>query len=244
MVTKDLIEHISSTLPPLTSEIVEDLVSTSGLTPKDARTLATLDGGERLDYFDDSREEWRWLRAATITDSSASFKPVETPHPSENHISSPDLSQKLDTTLANWVLHEIGALLSSTSTPKPFSPALVPPRTLASILHAFQTSLIDRTTAKSILAKVFNGDERDINDIIRCESSRTTMSQQEYEAMAEEVISTNPRVVEDIRVKGKMGKVQGLIGLMRRLGKGKGIMVDPRRAEEVLRVKLNLPAKD
>ncbi|KAL9630466.1 MAG: hypothetical protein Q9164_006400 [Protoblastenia rupestris] len=242
IIDEDLIEHMSSTLPPLTSEIVEDLVSTSGLTLKDARTLATLDGGKRLDYFDDAREEWRWLRATTVTNSSASFKPAETPHPSENHISSPDLSQKLDTTLANWVLHEIGALLSSTSTPKPFSPALIPPHTLASLLHAFQTSLIDRTTAKSILAKVFNGDERDINDIIRCESSRTTMSQQEYEAMAEEVISANPRVVEDIRVKGKMGKVQGLIGLMRRLGKVKGIMVDPRRAEEVLRVKLKLPA--
>ncbi|KAL9123753.1 MAG: hypothetical protein Q9217_006848 [Psora testacea] len=234
---EDLIEYISTTLPPMPNQIINDLVSTSGLTLKDARTLAILDNGERLDYFDEVREEWRRLRAARETDSTASSpEKTESPHSPNHHASASGLLQTMDRTVANWVLHEIGALLS-TDPMNPFSSSLVPPHSVARILHNQQSSLIDRTTAKSILAKVFHGDDRDINEIIRVESSRITKSPQQYEAMAEDVIRNNPRMVNDIKEKGRVGKLQGLIGLMMRAGKG---ALNPRKAEEVLREKLGV----
>ena len=210
----------------------------SGLSPKDARTLATLDNGERLDYFDEVRAEWRRLLVAGEVDSASSGESKDKSQAAANAASESKEIQKLDKTAANWILHEFGALLS-TPTSQAFSSALVPPRTLATILHVQQTSAIDRTTAKSILAKVFNGDDRDINEIIHVESSKNVMSPQQYEDMAEETMSKNPKMVKDIREKGKVGKLQGLLGLMMRAGKG---AVKPQKAEEVLRRKLRLAA--
>ena len=51
-----LIEYISKTLPKLPDASTDELVSVLGLTLKDAKTLASIDDGARLDYFDEVLE--------------------------------------------------------------------------------------------------------------------------------------------------------------------------------------------
>lgn len=49
---KDLIDHLTTTLPVLPDEQIRRLVEAYQLSIKDARTLVALDDGDRLDYFD------------------------------------------------------------------------------------------------------------------------------------------------------------------------------------------------
>ena len=50
---QDLVTKLKDTLPQLPDDVVKDLHSNCGLTLKDAKTLATLEDGQRLDYYDD-----------------------------------------------------------------------------------------------------------------------------------------------------------------------------------------------
>ena len=43
--------------------MLTDLTKNSGLTTKDAKTLVSLDDGERLDYFDEVRSLWHSQRS-------------------------------------------------------------------------------------------------------------------------------------------------------------------------------------
>lgn len=79
----------------------------------------------------------------------------------------------------------------------------------------------------------------DVEDLIRKSLTQQT-GDEEYERIAEGLITENEGVVRDIKEKGRSGKVQWLVGQMIRKG-GKG--VQPQRAEEVLRVLLGLEKK-
>lgn len=48
---KDLILHITKSLPRLPDQSLRTLVEVFGLSVKDAKTLVGLDDGDRLDYF-------------------------------------------------------------------------------------------------------------------------------------------------------------------------------------------------
>lgn len=50
-VSQELVTHVSDTLPQLPDVTIKELVKV-GLTLKDAKTLVSIDDGERLDYFD------------------------------------------------------------------------------------------------------------------------------------------------------------------------------------------------
>ena len=145
-------------------------------------------------------------------------------------------------TLFNRTIHEIGHLLA-TDPPTPFTHKIIPPSTLAHLLHAVHTGTITRPTAKSILGAVFHGDARPINGIIE-ESAKLSMPVSGYEALAAEVMRENEQAVRDIQQKGKLGKLQFLVGqMMRHRGKGEGVgkvEVQPKLAEDVLKRKLGL----
>ncbi|KAG8529056.1 uncharacterized protein KY384_005691 [Bacidia gigantensis] len=231
---QDLIDNISAEMPPLPDDIVHDLVENSGLTVKDAKTLMTLENGARLDYFDEVKALLAQLRGngvqkAEQIDSKDSIHPPATT----------EETKTTDRTIANWTLQEIGHLLS-THPPKRFSPSLVPPLSLASILYAVHIYLISRSAAKRILKQIYNGDERSVEVMIR-EATVHTLSESEYGSVAEAVLSENAQTVESITTKGKTGKVQFLVGQMIRQG-GKEL-VQPQRAEAVLREKLGLSPK-
>ena len=61
--SQELTSHIAKSIPDLPDKILYDLITYSGLSAKDAKTLITLDDGERLDYFDEVKSLWSIKRA-------------------------------------------------------------------------------------------------------------------------------------------------------------------------------------
>ncbi|OQV11193.1 hypothetical protein CLAIMM_15063 [Cladophialophora immunda] len=207
-ISSDLISWIEKTLPPTASELVEMLVQKYGLSFTDAMTLVSLDDGERLIYFQDIVDELVSSSRSTTT--------------SKDH----------GKTVGNWVLHELGALLSTEE--KQWSDNLVPSKHMAEIIYRLKDNQITGTSAKHILKLIYNGDKRTVSRIIRQEElGFSEMSADSYQAIAQEIINKFPQHVKDIVEKGKVGKLQFLMGQMMRHPR-KGDMRAP-EAEKTLR---------
>lgn len=58
---QDLVTKLKDTLPQLPDDVVNDLTLNYGLTLKDAKTLATLEDGQRLDYYDEVVKKFNQL---------------------------------------------------------------------------------------------------------------------------------------------------------------------------------------
>ncbi|KAL8685877.1 MAG: hypothetical protein Q9218_007493 [Villophora microphyllina] len=221
VIGNDLVGTIAAQLPQLPDQTIGELVAQHGLTLKDAKTLVALDEGERLDYYDCVRQELTTFR-------TQSTQPTDTVE---------EGNKKSDVTVANWVLHEIGGLLNTSSSA--FSPNTVPAKDLATILHYLSQNRITGRTAKQLLAKKFYSDTRTIHHIISEENLwLRQMSDEEYVAMAREVIEGNPEVARQIREKAEYGKLGFLMGKMMRKGEGR---VVARKAEATLKEVLGLP---
>ena len=112
-------------------------------------------------------------------------------------------------------------------------------------------SNISRSSAKTLLQDVFATQNRESKDLKvkqwlakHSESSKDHVSiERSYREMAEKIISSESGVVEDIKNKSKLGKLNFLVGLMIKEGKARDdqVRVDPLEAERVLREKLGLP---
>ncbi|RMZ87283.1 hypothetical protein DV736_g5495, partial [Chaetothyriales sp. CBS 134916] len=208
----DLVQHLYDTLPRSPEQSSDILTAKYGLSMADAGALMALDHGQRLYYFLDSVDSLSQLQGLH-----------RTPH---------EQSGKL---VANWVLHELGSLLSTEDTI--WTPELVPAEQLAHIILLQQRGEITHVSAKQVLKMVFDGDARDISDLVREEGLFfVAMSNEEYVALAERVIEAYPDHVRDIREGGKHGKIKFLLGqMMRQAEKGK---IQATIAEEVLRKQL------
>ncbi|CAD6593538.1 MAG: hypothetical protein ASARMPRED_007634 [Alectoria sarmentosa] len=212
IIGRDLIDHSEKTLPKLPEEIIADLVSICELTIKDAKTLITLDNGERLDYFDTVRT--LWMLENNGSKSTTRFHKI----------------------VGNWVLHVLGGLLSATNIP--FSPTIVPPKSMVSILQNLNEGKITGDTAKKLLTMVFGGDERDVNAIIEQDDLRLQrLSREEYIMMAKALLEKDPKIVEQIQKAKQLGKLKFFVGQMMRQGSGK---VEAQKAEAVLKELLGL----
>ncbi|MCJ1318657.1 hypothetical protein MMC15_003987, partial [Xylographa vitiligo] len=202
IISEELIEHIATSIPSLPDEQVRDLVDQFGLSVKDAKTLVTLDGGERMDYLFDNGSKLasvQMLRRTPLTDVR--------------------------------VIHELGGLLSGSNST--FSSNQVPVPALASIISNLLQGRITGRTAKQLLSMAFNGDTRDVDAIISEENLRLeSLSPEEYNVLAQKLLSENPDMVAKIQAKSQVGKLQFFVGQMMRIGRGK---VEARKAEGVLR---------
>ena len=151
------------------------------------------------------------------------------------HLSLPDLLSDTET-FSSRVLHELGGLLNTANIP--FSPTLVPPTSMVSILQNLDEGNITGSTAKKLLAMVFDGDERDVNTIIEQDNlSLQHLPREEYIAMARALLDEDPKKVDQIRKKNQLGKIQFFVGQMMRKGGGK---VEAKRAEAVLKELLGI----
>ena len=203
-----LVDRLTSTLPPSPAKLVEMLISKYGLSSPDAETLCALDDGERMIYFQEVVEEF--------------IKALGRPIPTES----------VGQFVANWILHELGALLSSDD--RPWSKEIVPARPLAEILSLSSLGKITGGSAKIILKMKYNGDERSVSHIVDEEQLHfQNLSDTKYESIAREIMDKYPQHVADIREKKKMGKLQFLMGQMFR-HPDKGSM-KPQEAERVFR---------
>ena len=192
----------------MSETIIDNLMVESGLTFKDAKTLVALDDGDRLDYFDE-------------------VKPLYREHTKKLK----EQSKYPDKIVANWVLHELGGLLSSSN--NVFSPDLVPAKSMAEILSYLSKAKVTGTSAKRLLARVFHGDKRSIKTIIKAESlGLKLMAEDEYVSMAQGIIRDNEEKVKQIQQLKQKGKLQYLVGQMMRQGGGR---VEGAKAEDILR---------
>jgi aspartyl-tRNA(Asn)/glutamyl-tRNA(Gln) amidotransferase subunit B len=206
--SNDLISWVRKTLPPAESDLVHLLVNDYDLTFTDASTLVSLDDGERLIFFQE------------VVDELIASSKVET---------TPRDHGKL---AGNWVLHELGALLSSDG--RHWDDNVVTSRTMADIIHRLKGNEITGVSAKLILKLIYNGDKRSVMGIITQEDLRfSEMSSESYEEIAKDIIGRFPQHVKDIVEKGRIGKLQFLMGQMLRHPR-KGDMRAP-IAEKTLR---------
>ncbi len=134
------------------------------------------------------------------------------------------------------VLHELGGLLNAANVP--FSPTIVAPKSMVSILQNLGEGKITGSTAKKILAMVFDGDKRDVNTIIEQDDlSMQRLSRDAYITMAQALLEKDPKKVEQIQKGQQLGKLKFFVGQMMRQGSGQ---VEAQKAEAVLKELLGL----
>lgn len=211
IIDPQLVSTLGDTLPVLPDELLNMLTGpTYGLSIEDAKPLLELDEGARLEYYQDVVDA---LRALQQDQNEAPQK-------------------SLGRVAGNWVLHELGGLL--TKADLPWDPDRVPTQELAEIIDQLLRKRITGPTAKQVLAMVFDGDQRPIQQLLEEENLiLRPLSREEYVALAEAAISKNPQLVAQIREKNHVGKLGWFVGQMMRMGeKGR---VEAQRAEEVLR---------
>ena len=206
----DVVAELQATMPALPDEVLQILTKDPmyGVSVDDAKPLLELDDGARLEYYQDAVDIVNSLQGSK-KGSSANGK-----------------------TMANWVLHELGGLFSKSESP--WDSQRVPAQSLAEIVHLLSQKRITSSTAKSLVAMIFDGESRTVAQIVEEDNLLLRpMSREEYVALAEQVISKNPQMVSKIREKGQMGKIGFFVGQVMRMGeKGR---VEAQKAEEVLR---------
>lgn len=187
----NLVDWVARTMPPSLAELVGWLVERYGLSLADAKVLESLDDGDRLVYFEDVVDEIIRL--------------------SGNQATSVDVGK----IAGNWVLHELGSLFSTNESP--WSAHVVRSRSLAEIVWLLMNNIITGPSAKFALKLIYDGDKRSVKQIVQQENLLyTEMSPEEYQSIANEIIQKFPQHVKDIVEKGKVGKIQFLMGQMMR----------------------------
>jgi len=195
-ISDEVVEFLTSTLPPTPEKLLRVLVLDYGLSDADAKSMLALDDGLRLIYFQDVVDQVRRLEMKT--------------HSAED-------VKKIGKTVGNWVLHELGSLLSTDD--RPWSAETVPARSLAEIMHLQGENKITGTSAKHVLKLVYDDPRQNVDEIVQKEGLLfVAMSEAEYKGLATKVIGDHPQHVQDIREKKKLGKIKFLVGQMMREG--------------------------
>lgn len=115
----------------------------------------------------------------------------------------------------------------------------MPAKDLAYIVLMLEDDKITGRTAKQLFARKFHGDAEDVKTIIERENlALVEMPDEEYAAMARELINQNPVMTAQIQEKGQTGKLGFFIGQMMRKGEGK---VVAKKVETTLKQLLGLP---
>jgi aspartyl-tRNA(Asn)/glutamyl-tRNA(Gln) amidotransferase subunit B len=217
---------LQKTLPKLPDDLLAMLTDSEqyGLSLTDAKILLSIDDGERLDYFQDVVDALRLRRY---------FQKI---HDALQQRLDEEASKKIDRLVgknaANWVLHELGALL--TSNEMAWAENKVSSGVLADIVDQLIHNHITGRTAKQILKMAFEGDQRSVERVIEAEGlAFRPLSEAEYEVLAKEVMDNNPDIVQQIREKGRTGKLMFLVGQMMR--QGEDGRIEAQKAEKMLR---------
>ncbi|KAL4882833.1 GatB/GatE catalytic domain-containing protein [Aspergillus karnatakaensis] len=206
----DLVAQLTDSIPTDPDELMDILVDRPyNLTIRDAQPLVELDDGARLEYYQDVVDILSALQQDLGPKAQASIGRVA----------------------GNWVLHELGALL--TKADAEWNAQRVSAKTLATLLDKLQRQQITGATAKQVLAMVFEGDQRPIPQLLEEENLiLRPLSRKEYIALAEEAMKMNPEMVEQIRSKKQLGKLGWFVGQMMR--KGQKGRVEAQKADAIL----------
>lgn len=203
-----VVDHLLDTLPPVPDELKEILQTTYGLTADDAHTMLSIDNGNRLLYYQDIVSRVRALK---------------------------DVSKdRVGVQVGNWVLHELGALLSTTETQ--WTPNLIPPQSMADLVSLQLKGQLTGTSAKQLLRILFDGDRRTVAEVVKHKNLLfTPMTDASYEDLARKVIAEHQSEAEiamNEESRQAKGKLKFLLGQMMR--QGDRSRMEAQRAEAIL----------
>ncbi|CCD50221.1 similar to glutamyl-tRNA(gln) amidotransferase subunit B [Botrytis cinerea T4] len=218
IIDQELTQHLGTTLGVLPDEELAILESEYGVTVKDAIDLVSLNEGGRVEYF------------RNVVDVLTLLNPHEP-------------QMKLGKWASNWVLHELGALISDygeDENPLKFTSygeCIISHSQNGHLIHYLNEERITGKTAKKVLKVLFEngqvGGEKSVEDIIEGEQLwLRKMEREEYEELARRICEEEKKTVGEI-LAGKDGKINFLLGKMMR-GDKEG-RVQPLVAREVLR---------
>ncbi|KAG9954459.1 hypothetical protein KCU85_g450, partial [Aureobasidium melanogenum] len=215
LVSNELVDHLSKTLPELPDSTVSRTISDFGLSTKDAKTLFSLDDGERLEYCAETIELVQMKLSAQGSDDGQN-------------------QAKVGKLVANWVLHEIGGLLASDG--REWSDLTITTEELASLLANLLSKQITARVGKQILQQLYeeDADERMSVDARIDEGNLRLrpISREEYIELAKSIMDENPNMVSAVRDKGQKGKTMWFVGQMvRRAEEG---TVEAEKAKEII----------
>jgi len=229
----DLINHLQDSLGVLPEQEIELLVSDYGLTAKDAKSLVSLNDGYRVEYFRNVVDHLIELNG------SPEIKDGKKGVHAEGLSASLD-QKRLGKLAGNWVLHELGGLVSGEEdsdlqiTPQGDCHQ-IPPVQLATLINYVDTKRVTGKTAKRILATLFENATvskyLSVNEIITSQDLWfTPLAESEYLDLAQQVYDV--KIVEEI-LNGKKGKINYLVGQMIRLADDG--TVDPVEATRIMK---------
>ncbi|KAF3033578.1 hypothetical protein E8E12_004878 [Didymella heteroderae] len=189
-IAQDLVDHLRTNLPVLPDRVVDVLVEKYGLSVKDAGTLLSFDSGDRLEYFFEVTNQLARTRL---------IKPSDPKFPT------------IGKAAGNWVLMELGSLFKD----EEWSADRVPPEILVSIIQQLLEKRVTSRSAKKLLAEKFEGDERDIDQLIEDYNMQLRpLSSEGYRNLAQTLLDEKPDMVRDIVEKGQEKKIKWFVGQM------------------------------
>lgn len=211
LIANDLVEHLRATLPELPETTVERVHQAYGISSKDARTLVALDDGDRLEFME------------------------ETVHLLLQRLHSPESERtKLGKLTANWVLHELGGLLTTSETQ--WTDLAISPGELADLLANLQRKQITARVAKQLLTTLHDtpaSGRPSVEQLIDEGNLRLRpLSEVAYVDLARRIMDESPEMVAAVREKGQKGKIMWFVGQMVR--RGEEGTVEPETAREVV----------
>jgi aspartyl-tRNA(Asn)/glutamyl-tRNA(Gln) amidotransferase subunit B len=202
-ISSDVVDHLKDTLPTLPDRILQELTDAEsyGLPKTDAKIFLSLDNGERLEYYQDVIENVMALRKSAAIQTKGTSEKL----------------QDLSPVVANWVLHELGSLLSTSGIA--WSENRVTVSNMAHLINETVSGRLTGSTAKKVLRLIFDGDRRPVLRIIEQDGlAFRQLSDAEYEELTKRVLKQNPAIVKDIKDKGKQGGIMFLVGQVMRQG--------------------------
>ncbi|KAI4718399.1 hypothetical protein E4T48_05436 [Aureobasidium sp. EXF-10727] len=216
LISNELVDHLRTTLPELPDSTVSRTLNDFGLSMKDAKTLFSLDDGERLEYCAETIE----LVQAKLSAQESNDSQAEA---------------KVGKLVANWVLHEIGGLLASDG--REWSDLAITTGELASLLANLLSKQITARVGKQILQQLYEEDYFDdrLSVDARIDEGNLRLrpiSREEYIELARSIMDENPNMVSAVRDKGQKGKTMWFVGQMvRRAEEG---TVEAEKAKEII----------
>ncbi|THX39955.1 hypothetical protein D6D10_03863 [Aureobasidium pullulans] len=215
LISSELVNYLRKTLPELPDSTISRTLNDFGLSMKDAKTLFSFDDGERLEYC-----------AETIDLVSKKI--------SAQGLNDDQNQAKVGKLVANWVLHEIGGLLTSDG--REWSDLTITTDELASLLANLMSKQITARVGKQILQQLYEEDSDDRKAVdARIDEGNLRLrpiSREEYIELAQSIMDENPDMVSAVRDKGQKGKTMWFVGQMvRRAEEG---TVEAEKAKEII----------
>ncbi|KAK3346866.1 amidotransferase-like protein [Lasiosphaeria hispida] len=229
VIGEQLIEHLAKSMGTLPDGEVDLLMSTFGLTAKDALALKSQDEGVRVEYFYN-----------VVLRFEGHFQHTDVPA---------ELRHKRYLLAANWCLHELGKLVKASNELgwTEDGECVIPSASLAEILYHLYEKKITAKVAKEILWMLFRQEVPggDVGAVINTMGLWfRELSKVEYTELADQVAEGEDKVLSEfLRFKeGKSkvyphGKLMFLVGKMMRAGPEE--RMDPESAERVMRTRID-----